>query len=442
MVELAAAADGTVLAVRARGRSDAGAYHAYPTTGVLEPLGTAMILPGPYRIAGVRVGGAGAGNAQAAARRLSRRRHDDGGLRDGAHARSGRGATGPRSGRRPAAQPHPARRLSIHLGERAGLRQRRFPEGAGAGSWPAPTTTRSRREQAGRARHRARWSASGSRATPSTRGWDPRASAGAAWWRCPASRPRRVDGRAGRTVRCAVSFPTQGQGHATTMAQLVADRLGVALERRAAPPVDTAAGAARAAARSRAAGRSRCWEAAAAAAQVLRERSRAPGGASAGGGRRGHGPRRRAGQRPRRFPIARWRSPTSRGARIRRRSAGWPGGIAEPGLEATVYCDPPGPTFSGAVHIAVVEVDPDTGACRGAPLCARGGLRTLINPTIVEGQIHGAVAQGIGEALLEVPSCTMSSGQLLTATLMDYALPRADDLPSCSRSAISRRRRR
>ena len=106
---------------------------------------------------------------------------------------------------------------------------------------------------------------------------------------------------------------------------------------------------------------------------------------------------------------------------------GLPGGLA-PGLEATVYCDLPGPTFSGAVHVAVVEVDPATGRVTVRRYALVEDCGRVINPTIVEGQIHGAVAQGIGEALLESVVYD-DGGHVLTATLMDYAMPRADDLP-------------
>ena len=107
---------------------------------------------------------------------------------------------------------------------------------------------------------------------------------------------------------------------------------------------------------------------------------------------------------------------------------GLPGGLA-PGLEATVYFDPPGPTFSGAVHAAVVEIDPDTGRVTVKRYAVVEDCGPVINPMIVEGQIHGAVAQGIGEALLEAVVYD-ADGQLLTATLMEYALPKADDLPA------------
>src|SRR2546427_182660 len=107
---------------------------------------------------------------------------------------------------------------------------------------------------------------------------------------------------------------------------------------------------------------------------------------------------------------------------------GLPSGL-EPGLEATVYFDPPGPTFSGAVHVAVVEIDPETGRVSILRYVLVEDCGPVVNPTIVEGQIHGAVAQGIGEALLE-RIVYDDTGQLVTGTLMDYALPTAGDVPS------------
>jgi carbon-monoxide dehydrogenase large subunit len=100
-----------------------------------------------------------------------------------------------------------------------------------------------------------------------------------------------------------------------------------------------------------------------------------------------------------------------------------------PGLEATHAFDPPGPTFSGAVHVASVEVDAETGRVAVSDYVVVEDCGPVINPMIVEGQIHGAVAQGIGEALGE-RLVYDDSGQLATGTLMDYALPGAAALPS------------
>jgi carbon-monoxide dehydrogenase large subunit len=100
-----------------------------------------------------------------------------------------------------------------------------------------------------------------------------------------------------------------------------------------------------------------------------------------------------------------------------------------PGLSATVFYDPPGPTFSGAVHVASVEIDAETGRVRVCRYVVVEDCGPVVNPTIVEGQIDGAVAQGLGEALLE-SIVHDPDGQILTATLMDYAMPRADDVPA------------
>jgi carbon-monoxide dehydrogenase large subunit len=104
-----------------------------------------------------------------------------------------------------------------------------------------------------------------------------------------------------------------------------------------------------------------------------------------------------------------------------------PAGL-EPGLEATVHFNPPGATFSGAAHVAMVEVDRDTGRVTVLRYALVEDCGPVINPVLVEGQIHGAICQGLGEALLEELAYD-GEGQLLTATLMDYALPRADAAP-------------
>ncbi len=102
----------------------------------------------------------------------------------------------------------------------------------------------------------------------------------------------------------------------------------------------------------------------------------------------------------------------------------------EPGLNESAFYDPTNFTFPAGSHICEVEVDPDTGATRIVNFAAVDDFGNIINPMIVEGQVHGGLAQGIGQALLEGCAYDRESGQLLTGTLMDYALPRADDLPS------------
>ncbi len=102
----------------------------------------------------------------------------------------------------------------------------------------------------------------------------------------------------------------------------------------------------------------------------------------------------------------------------------------EPGLKETAFYDPTNFTFPAGCHIAEVEVDPATGVVRVVKFVAVDDFGNVINPMIVEGQVHGGVAQGIGQALLEKAVYDPDTGQLLTGSFMDYCMPRADDLPS------------
>lgn len=105
-----------------------------------------------------------------------------------------------------------------------------------------------------------------------------------------------------------------------------------------------------------------------------------------------------------------------------------PGGM-EPGLKETSFYDPSNFTFPAGCYVSEVEIDPETGVTEVVQFVAADDFGNIINPMIVEGQVHGGVAQGIGQALLEGTRYD-ASGQLLTASYMDYAMPRADDLPS------------
>ena len=423
-VELAAAADGTVLALRSRVMSDNGAYHAYPTTGVLEPLGTASIMPGPYRISAYEF----------EALALATNKPPLGAYR-------GVGMT---------MGAFVAERMLDLLAERLQLdpaevrRRNLIPRDAypftsvtgytyDSGDYPkaleealaAVGYEELRREQrAGRA--------DGRLMGIGIACYTEYTGMGSAGFRrrgaveVPGIEAATVTVDADATVRCSVSFPTQGQGHATTIAQLVADRLGLGLEDVRLGRADTAEsprGSGTFASRGTVA---MLGSAAVAADQVgdklrllaAHQLEAAAHDVELSGGRafvRGFPDRSVA-----LADIARMAYSPPRG--------GLPDGVA-PGLAATVYYDLPGPTFSGAVHVAVVEVDPDTGRVALKRYALVEDCGRVINPMIVEGQIHGAVAQGIGEALLESVVYD-GDGQLLTATLMDYALPRADDLPS------------
>ena len=100
----------------------------------------------------------------------------------------------------------------------------------------------------------------------------------------------------------------------------------------------------------------------------------------------------------------------------------------EPGLEASAFYDPPNFTFPFGTHVAVVEVDPDTGRIDLQQYYAVDDCGVQINPMIVEGQVHGGIVQGVGPALWEGVVYD-DQGQPLTGTMLDYALPRADALP-------------
>jgi carbon-monoxide dehydrogenase large subunit len=101
----------------------------------------------------------------------------------------------------------------------------------------------------------------------------------------------------------------------------------------------------------------------------------------------------------------------------------------EPGLKETAFWDPTNFTFPAGVHICEVEIDPQTGVTTIERWTAVDDFGVLINPMVVEGQVHGGVAHGVGQALME-GAVYNSDGQLLTASYMDYCMPRAGDLPS------------
>jgi len=101
----------------------------------------------------------------------------------------------------------------------------------------------------------------------------------------------------------------------------------------------------------------------------------------------------------------------------------------EPGLDETAFYDPKNFTFPGGCHVAEVEIDPETGVVAVVNFVAVDDVGRVVNPMIVEGQVQGGVAQGIGQALLE-SAVYDKSGQLLSGSYMDYTMPRADNLPN------------
>lgn len=102
----------------------------------------------------------------------------------------------------------------------------------------------------------------------------------------------------------------------------------------------------------------------------------------------------------------------------------------EPGLDEQAFYDPKNFTYPNGCHVCEVEIDPDTGVVKVDRFLAVDDFGRVINPLIVEGQVHGGLVQGIGQALFEHCVYDEDSGQLLTGSYMDYCMPRADDVPS------------
>jgi carbon-monoxide dehydrogenase large subunit len=225
----------------------------------------------------------------------------------------------------------------------------------------------------------------------------------------------------GRVV-CATGSPSQGQGHETVWAQLLADELGVPVEDVTVIGSDTAA--------------------VPMGIGTFGSRSAAvAGGAVTTAGRRLADKIRRlaAGRleaRPEDLVLAHGRvevrGAPGRGlamAEVARMAHGGalPPGM-DPGLEETVYFRPERQTFANGAHVVEVEVDPATGGVRFHKYTIVHDCGTLLNPMLVEGQIHGGTMYGLSTALLEEIAYD-GSGQLLTATFMDYLLPTTMDVP-------------
>ncbi|NDB18625.1 MAG: hypothetical protein EB027_05100, partial [Actinobacteria bacterium] len=102
----------------------------------------------------------------------------------------------------------------------------------------------------------------------------------------------------------------------------------------------------------------------------------------------------------------------------------------EPVLHVNAFFDPPNLTWSNGAQACEVEIDPATGVTRLLSYIVVDDIGTVINPMVVEGQVHGAIAQGIGQAMFESAVYDRETGQLYTGSFMDYTMPRADVLPA------------
>ncbi|WP_290812507.1 molybdopterin cofactor-binding domain-containing protein, partial [Halovivax sp.] len=113
---------------------------------------------------------------------------------------------------------------------------------------------------------------------------------------------------------------------------------------------------------------------------------------------------------------------------------GLPDGL-DPGLESTCFYEPEGSAYTFGTHVAAVAVDPDTGDVEVERYVAVDDCGPRINPTIVEGQVHGGVAQGIGQVRYEHAVYDEGSGRLLTDSMLEYGVPRAEHVPRMETAA-------
>jgi aerobic carbon-monoxide dehydrogenase large subunit len=224
-------------------------------------------------------------------------------------------------------------------------------------------------------------------------------------------------------VQAMLGTHNHGQGHATTFAQIIATRLGVPVNRVEILEGDTDQvpyGTGTFGSRSIAVGGSALH----CAAQKIIEKGKRIAGhlmeAAPGDVAFAHGWFSVAGT-DRRVGLAE----VARAAYV---PANYPLETLEPGLQETAVYDPPAFAFSNGAHVCELEVDPETGAIALIGYWAVDDIGTVINPMIVEGQIHGGLAQGVGQALRE--HCIYDdAGQLLSGSFMDYGMPRARDFP-------------
>jgi carbon-monoxide dehydrogenase large subunit len=226
------------------------------------------------------------------------------------------------------------------------------------------------------------------------------------------------------TVQVLIGTSPHGQGHVTTFAQIAADRLGVPFESVEVLHGDTAVaplGMDTYGSRSLAVGGVALWN----AAERVLEKARTIAAHMleaaeddvefAGGAFRVKGAPDRAKTVPE-VAFAAWAAHDL------------PEGV-EPGLEGSYVYDPPNFSWPGGAHVAVVEVDTETGSVDLRNYVAVDDVGNVINPTIVDGQVHGGIAQGVAQALFE-EALYDEDGNLLTGSMVDYAVPSAAELPS------------
>jgi aerobic carbon-monoxide dehydrogenase large subunit len=421
-VEAAARRDGTILAIKATLICDSGAYSVYPVTASLEPLTAAGILPGPYRIPAL------AYDAYAVAtNKCPAGAYRGVGMALGTFVRE---RVVDMIARRAGLDPAEVRRRNV-----IDVKEVPFTSASGLvidSGDPKESLERALvASEYARRRAEPRRTASGTYRGVGVCAYTEFTGMGSGTFRRRGM--AQVSGHDAATVRVEptgevrgfVSAASQGQGHATTLAQVLADELGMDLGAVAIIEGDTERcpyGSGSFASRSMVVS----GGALVLAARRVREKigkiaghmlEAAPEDLTIEGG-----------------------AITVRGvpgrtvtvadvARLAYRPAGGtlPPGV-DPALEATQYYDPPPATFSNGTHVAVVEVDASTGQVEITRHVVVEDCGRMVNPMIVEGQTHGAVVQGIGNALYEHLAYD-GAGQPLTTSFMDYLIPGSLEAP-------------
>ncbi|OGL17988.1 MAG: dehydrogenase [Candidatus Rokubacteria bacterium RIFCSPLOWO2_12_FULL_71_22] len=398
--ELGVAADGAIVGLRAEVKVDVGAYSIYPWTAAIEPVQTISFLPGPYR-------GVGRPPAVFAVE----------GLLDRAARRLGMDPTEIRLRNFIRAEEFPYKSPSGIVWDTSSFTETMLRSREALG-WEAA------RAEAARARAAGRWVGVGVASYVELTGIGSAITVSPGMPVPTGTEAATIRMDPSGTVTAVFGIASHGQGLETTLAQVVADELGVPLETvrvvhgdTALSPYGTGTYASRSAVLAGGAG--------ILASRDVREKmlkiaahllEADPADLVAQDGRvavRGLGDR---------YVSVRDVARTAYSG-VRRLPRGM-----EPGLEATRFYDPYYGTASSATHMAVVEVDRETFGVRILRYLVTEDCGRIINPLIVDGQVHGGVAQGVGAALLE-EMVYDGEGQLLTGTLMDYLVPTASEVP-------------
>jgi carbon-monoxide dehydrogenase large subunit len=421
--ELGVAADGAILALRAEVMADVGAYSIYPWTAGIEPVQTISFLPGPYRVPHYRGRTRGVATCKAPMGPYRGVGRPPAvfvmeGLLDRAARRLGMDPTDLRLRNFIREADFPYRSPSGIVWDRSSFTETLLQAREALG-WEAA------REEAARARAGGRWVGVGIASYVELTGIGSAIPVSPGMLVPTGTEAATVRVDPSGSVTAVFGIASHGQGLETTLAQVVADELGVPLGAVRVLHGDTALSAY---GTGTYASRSTVLAGGAGilASRDLREKmlrigahllEAHPSDLVVEDGRvavRGL---------PDRCVTVRDIARAAYGGRRR-----LPPDV-EPGLEATRFYDPYYGTASNATHVAVVEVDPGTFQVRILRYLVAEDCGRIINPLVVDGQVHGGVAQGVGAALLE-EIVYDGAGQLLTGTLMDYLVPSACEVPA------------